>query len=391
MTKKLLTCILCLLPSLMAVAQNIKITHGPYLCDMTSDGVTVVWTTNKPAVSWVELAPDDNQSFYAAERPKYFASEAGRKLADRTLHKVRVSNLEAATNYRYRIYSKEVLDMKANNNVLYGKTVATNVYSKKPFMFRTYPDNGNNCSFVVFNDIHGRSELITNWSKDIDYKKLDFVALNGDMANSTESEEQIFKDYIDALVATSASETPIMFTRGNHETRGMFAHKLQDYFPTRDGNFYQLYTIGTTCFLVLDCGEDKPDSDIEYGGLADYDRYREQEAKWLEEVVQREEFKSASARIVFLHIPPPIGNWHGNKELQRLLMPILNKANIDVMFSGHTHKYSFHPEGSKASFPIVVNDNNSYIKCDVTTNKISVQIIDKDGKSTKSHEFATGK
>ena len=32
---------------------SIKITHGPYLCDMSTDGVTVVWTTNKPALSWV--------------------------------------------------------------------------------------------------------------------------------------------------------------------------------------------------------------------------------------------------------------------------------------------------------------------------------------------------
>lgn len=36
---------------------SIKITHGPYLCDMSTDGVTVVWTTNKPALSWVEVAP----------------------------------------------------------------------------------------------------------------------------------------------------------------------------------------------------------------------------------------------------------------------------------------------------------------------------------------------
>ena len=30
---------------------SIKITHGPYLCDMSTDGVTVVWTTNKPTLS----------------------------------------------------------------------------------------------------------------------------------------------------------------------------------------------------------------------------------------------------------------------------------------------------------------------------------------------------
>lgn len=389
--KRLFMYILCLLPFCVAVAQDIKITHGPYLCDMTSEGVTIVWTTNKPALSWVEIAPDDNKSFYATERPKHFETIAGRKLADKTLHRVRIKNLNAGTNYRYRIFSKEVLDMKSNNNVIYGKTAASNVFRNKPFLFRTYPESGENCSFLVFNDIHGRSDLITNWSKDVDFSKIDFVAFNGDMSNSTESEEQIFNDYIDASVKAFAAETPIMFNRGNHETRGMFSDKLLDYFPTRDGNFYQLYKLGSICFLVLDCGEDKPDSDIEYGGLADYDKYREDEAKWLKKIVERDDFKSASARIVFLHIPPPIGDWHGNSELRRLFMPILEKANVDVMFSGHTHKYSFHPTGSKASFPIVVNDNVSYIKCDVSQDNIHVQITGVDGKDVRKHDFVRNK
>ena len=49
--KKLLFSLAGLLFSLAAVAQDFKITHGPYLCDMTRDGVTVVWTTSKPALS----------------------------------------------------------------------------------------------------------------------------------------------------------------------------------------------------------------------------------------------------------------------------------------------------------------------------------------------------
>ena len=209
--KQIFMLILCLLLSVMAIAQDIKITHGPYLCDMTSGGVTVVWTTNKPALSWVEIAPDDNQSFYAAEQPRHYETISGRKVADKTLHRVRINNLDAGTNYRYRIFSKEVLDMKQNNNVLYGKTVASNVFRKKPFLFTTYPDKGDVCSFLIFNDIHGKSDLLADLAKGEDFSKINFVALNGDMVNSTESEEQIFKDYIDTLVTTFASETPIIF------------------------------------------------------------------------------------------------------------------------------------------------------------------------------------
>ncbi|NDV65384.1 metallophosphoesterase [Bacteroides sp. 224] len=379
--KKTLIFLFSLISSLASA--QIKITHGPYLCDMTTDGVTVVWTTNKPALSWVEMAPDDGKSFYSTEQPKYFETVAGRKQAHKTLHRIRLSNLNPATNYRYRIFSREVLNWNAGNNVQYGQTASSNVYSKKPFLFKTYPDSNERVSFLVMNDIHGRAAFMKDLCKDVDFKQFAFVCMNGDMANFIESEEQIFKDFIDASVDMYASETPILFARGNHETRGVFSDSLIDYFPTQDGKTYQHYKVGTVSILVLDGGEDKPDSDIEYNGLAHYDAYRAEEAKWLEKVVQTDDFKNASARIVFLHIPP-YGDWHGNVQLKKHFVPILNKAGIDVMFSGHTHRYSFHPKNEEVQFPVVVNGNKSYVRCDIDNNKIRVEVVGEDGKSVQT-------
>jgi len=380
--------ILWSLISLTAVqAQGIKITHGPYLCDMTPDGVTVVWTTNKPALSWVELAPDNKKSFYNSEHSKFYETLAGRRLAYKTLHRIRLSNLQPETGYCYRIFSKEVTEWQKNDNVIYGKTVASDVYRKKPFVFKTYPTSGDKASFIVLNDIHGRSDYMKELFKNVDFKQLDFVVFNGDMANSLESEEQIFNDYIDASVEMFASEIPVIYARGNHETRGVFADRLIDYFPTRDGKYYQLYKIGNICLLVLDGGEDKPDSDIEYGDLADYDSYRKEETVWLKSITESEDFKNAAKRIVLLHIPPSKGDWHGNEQLRKYFVPILNNANIDVMFSGHMHKYSFHEGDMNINFPILVNDNMSYLKCDVTTEKIHVNVIGTNEKIIKSHEF----
>mgnify|MGYP002541816180 FL=1 len=88
---------------------SIKITHGPYLCDMSTDGVTVVWTTNKPALSWVEVAPAGEDHFYGKERPRYYDTESGRKRANDTIHRVRIKHLEPGREYRYRIFSREVV------------------------------------------------------------------------------------------------------------------------------------------------------------------------------------------------------------------------------------------------------------------------------------------
>ena len=139
--------------------------------------------------------------------------------------------------------------------------------------------------------------------------------------------------------------------------------------------------------MSLDCGEDKPDSDIEYGGLADYDAYRREECEWLREAVASEAFRNASARVVFLHIPLDAGTWHGSKHLRELFLPILNEAGIDVMFSGHTHRYGFHPADNDTRFPIVVNDNQSYVQCDITADRIAVRIIGPGRHVTHTHEF----
>ena len=77
--KKIISTILALAACTTLTAQDFKITHGPWLCDLTSDGVTVVWATSKPALSWVEVAEDDGRSFYAAQRHQGIVWKAGRR------------------------------------------------------------------------------------------------------------------------------------------------------------------------------------------------------------------------------------------------------------------------------------------------------------------------
>lgn len=371
-----------------AVAQELRITHGPYLCDMTHDGVTVVWTTSKPALSWVEASPADSLNAPALRQARYYQTVAGRKLACRTLHAVRVRGLQSGTDYRYRIFSQEVQSWPDVNNVTYGKTLDADASRRRAYEFRTFPQAGSGCSFIVLNDIHGKADYMTRLCKSVDFSKLGFVAFNGDMSSSVESGEQLFKAYLDASVSLFATGTPILFTRGNHETRGIFADSLGDYFPGQDGRFYGIYRYGDVCILLLDCGEDKTDDHTEYNGLADYDAYRIEECEWLKKAVRSDEFLSASARIVLLHIPPMAEAWHGSVHLNELFVPVLNEAGIDLMLCGHDHAYSFRPAGEQGTrFPIVVNDNKSYVRCDVADSLIRVQVVGLREKVAHVHEF----
>src|SRR5690606_23489084 len=123
-----------------------QITHGPYLQALHDAGVTIVWTTDKDAIGWVELAPDDSTHFYKQERPKYFASTHGFKDISR-LHKVTLRGLEPATTYRYRVYAQEVTSHRGTN-VMYGNITATGVYRQAPLSFTTSTPGQQQVSFA---------------------------------------------------------------------------------------------------------------------------------------------------------------------------------------------------------------------------------------------------
>jgi predicted phosphohydrolase len=138
---------------------------------------------------------------------------------------------------------------------------------------------------------------------------------------------------------------------------------------------------------VLDGGEDKPDSDIEYHDLVRYDTYREKEAKWLKSVVESEQFKAATVKIVIIHIPPKSSGWHGEAEIARLFVPILNQAGIDAMFCGHIHKYRFSEANAPTygcNFPIVCLPNRVRADIEVSKEKIAYTITTAEGNTTNN-------
>ncbi len=376
--KKNILFVIFLLCSSFLFAEEFKITHGPYLCNPTEDGISIVWTTNRPAVSWVEIAPDDGSHFYAKEREAHYITQAGRKLATKTLHHIRLENLVPGQKYMYRVLSKEVTEWQSKNNIKFGKIADTDVYRGKPLGFKMIEKDAEELTFLVINDIHSKAAFMKEMCKDVDFSKIDLIFLNGDMSSYVESEEQLFKDYIDTLVTMGASRIPLVYIRGNHETRGPFADELINYFPTKEGEYYRSFQYGNTNFLILDCGEDKPDSDVVYLGMADYDAYREKQALWLKDIVETSGLKNAGQRIVFSHMPlvgHEIDLWHGNIHLQQTILPILNNANIQLMFSGHNHRYAYHPsKKGVVNYPTLINDNTSYVICKVKNNAISVQI-----------------
>lgn len=356
--------------------QRFEITHQPYIQALTDSSVSILWTTNRTSIAWVELAPNDSTHFYQQERPKFFGAEYGFKSVD-TVHRVDLTGLTPATTYRYRVYSQEVLK-HVGIRVEYGGTVATGVYRQQPLEFETLGSD-TDTRFVMINDIHGRNEVMNTLLDQSDLSESDFVIFNGDMASSLLSEKQMFDDFMDTAIKRFASEKPMYYSRGNHETRGPFAVRYPRYFPTPTGELYFMFRQGDAAFIVLDCGEDKPDSDIEYSGIVDMDRYRSVQAKWLAQMVKSPEFESARYKIAICHMPP-FGGWHGELEIMEKFVPILNKAGVQIMLSGHLHRHVIRQADSEIQFPVVVNSNNNVLVANFNEQSGVIRIIDLEGK-----------
>jgi hypothetical protein len=199
------------------------------------------------------------------------------------------------------------------------------------------------------------------------------------MVNDLRNEDQLFGDFLDTAIRLFAKEKPMYYARGNHETRGNFASTFPQYFASPSGKMYYLLRRGPVCFVVLDCGEDKPDSDIEYSGIVAFDQYRDAERNWLQEALKSPEFTNAPFKVCVIHMPP-FGGWHGEEEVATKFVPLLNEAKIDVMLCGHLHKYLNQKPANGVNFQVIVNSNNTVLKAEATSEQLTMKILNEKGE-----------
>lgn len=352
-----------------------NINHGPYLQEVTADGASFNFTTSYPAFSSIELKQEGN-----THSKIYFHTEYGMHAAYNTFHSIRAEGLEPGSTYQYRIQTKEMREFQPYK-IVFGDSITSQWYT-----FKTVNPNGKGGSLFIASDIHNDAAKLKTLLELCEYKTCDAFFYAGDVMNYMENDETPFKAFIDTSVEMFATSIPFELVRGNHETRGKMARVYPKLFPKKDGKIYGSYRIGDIMIVMIDCGEDKPDNIPAYAGLLDFDNYRSEQAEWLKRLVKTKEFKKAKYRIVISHYPTvnaftdqPIN--HGCNDLTHKLLPILNDANINLMISGHTHKYAFHETNSAGNcFPVIVGSNQSATRLDIQEGKIKAKVVDSKGQ-----------
>lgn len=370
--------------NLPAQADEFAIAVGPYLQTNFGNEMTILWLTNKAATGWVAFGEDANQ----LDQKAYGKTELGLKAANTKLNAVTLKNLSPGKTYYYRVFSKEIKDFQPYK-LTYGTTVNT---ATESFV------NANvakaEVSFLMLNDIHDRPQSIPLLVGLDQQKDNDFIFFNGDIFDYQTDEQQIIDHMLKPCVDSFAKKTPFIYVRGNHETRGKFAREFPQYFK-HVGN--TAFSLGPVRFVILDTGEDKEDTHPVYAGIVDFDQYRVEQAAWLKDEINSKAFKKAPFRIVMMHIPPRFsGDAHGPKHCTELFDPLLNQGKVDLVLSGHTHKYIIHqPNKDANTYPLVIgggpkDGNRTLTKITANAKEIKVTMLDDSGKEVGSYTAKKG-
>jgi len=350
----------------------LAITHGPFLQAPSETGFTVSWATSRKCVSRVEYRLESSEH-WLTNIPVHH----GLVDADVTVQNVPLTGLEPGTPYRYRVVSREIAEFKPYK-VTYGATVTSPEHR-----FTTLDARKPATNFVVVNDRHENVAPLVASLASVNWTNVDLVFLNGDMVNWVKDELQLYRCVVDPCVESFATRIPLVYVRGNHDTRGSFARRLLDYFLTDSGRYYYTFRHGPLLFLVLDSGEDKGDENIEYSGLVDFEPYLRREVEWLARQIHDPAFQKAPFRVCVMHIPP--GQTADPKFIrpQWLLdnvVPLLNRGKVDLLICGHTHHYAIQPAGQNGlNFPMIIGGTETVIRCDVTADLIRVTATDRSG------------
>ena len=368
--------IICLLLCTAIGVRAAEILYGPYVQAITEDSAYIVWVTDKATYGWVEVQGEQ--------------SNLGLRY-NRRVHRVPVKNLTAGTLYEYKVFSQEEKNGKLQKPI----SKATNSHGGK-LTFRTNDRNKESISFLMVTDIHYNHHIEGLFESLITPERLegkDFIAFNGDMVTTMSSEETHFSRLFSKIHNTfDIYNTQFYYVRGNHESRGNFAQKYLNYYPTWTNQPYYAFRHGPVFFIVIDGGEDKPDSDIEYYGTAAFDLYRENEGKWLKSVIESEEFKTAPYRVILSHIPLNDNSWHGGRHAWKHLCQTCEDQGIQLMISGHTHRYSFREAGvHNRTFPTLVIGADKFLEASADKEKLTIEIKNADGSVHKEFTFNPNK
>ncbi len=340
------------------------IASAPVLQNAAETSIGVSFAVSADASGWVEYSTSPD----LADAKRVFSGGHGMMTVDDKVALVRLTGLEPATRYFYRIGADRISFKGGYAMKNLGAEVDQKIHS-----FTTLGAAAAG-SFCVINDTHATKEPLGLVLSKLAELKPAAVIWNGDASNTSETIEDAMRIFVHAHsdFPEYASDTPYMFLNGNHDFRGRFNRRLGDLMMYRElgerraeyaelgRNFVQ--RLGDVALIGMDTGEDKLDTNPLFAGIFQMQAYREKQARWLAEAVETPAVKTARFKVVFCHIPlfdpRPDANpgdvapadsapqyatdyAYWQRTCANLWGPSFRKAGVCLVVTGHQHKFRY--------------------------------------------------
>ncbi len=286
------------------------------------DDYQIVFTSKAKGTAWVTINGIEYSDTYA-----------GFLRTEDTVHKIIVpmTALDNATEYTI---STRAMWQRGPYGALQGKIIR-----------QTYPWKGvtpeDGLNYYVLSDTHN-TQKAPSAAGTYFQNSLDFLVCCGDTASWIEQEEDLTQMLRLAGTITKGS-VPVIYARGNHETKGAQAHELHKYVGADGELFYYTFRMKNVWGVVLDIGEDHRDQHENYYDAARFNAYRRAQTQFLDDILKNaeQEFNAEGVehRIAVCHIPITLmyTNDHA-RAYKDAWIKRLNRMNLNILYGGHVHQ-----------------------------------------------------
>ena len=344
---------------------------------LSSDRAAFTFEFGKPEISGITYRKASEPA--DASRTVWSSRFGIKNLAE--IHRVELNDLAPATEYLYDVVTYDMEKMKTDK-VSSGK-------------FTTFPAKGTAVDFIVTGDTQidtrNRVKALQTMLNEGGGKTADFFVSLGDVAESFDNFRAVYFTSFYDVLPKSGFFKPAFFVRGNHEYRGAESRKYSDYFGRSNYSFRH----GDVFFIVLDSGEDK--AVIARPGHStlrlDTAAYLAEQRRWIKELIESPECKTAKYRIVMAHASPlSCHNRYFVAVLRKYFGEFFYGSNpkcrIDLWIAGHVHApFHYDPIPGKLYMAEPVKKKIPEIK-EIDRQDIRFPIIVNDGPGGAGHTLS---
>jgi hypothetical protein len=273
---------------------------GPYLQNVTGSGVVIRWAAIQ----------SDTIVRYGRGGQLTSTAPARRLPSPRWMSEAVLSGLESGVEYTYSI--------RVGGADVQG-TFRTSPAGDAPFTFAVWGDRAATGRTSPKDPAAVTSEMARH--------TLDLALSVGDMMNEGLTDGDYYREFLQPAGGLMRN-TPFFMAAGNHEVFGdpnLDRHHRFMRHPNDDRNYFA-FTYAGCRYVVLDSN----DAGLFAGAQLD----------WLKQELASDDCRQARFRFLLLHHSPWSSDWYGGeKNVQRVIVPLVEKAGVDIVFGGHFHCY----------------------------------------------------